>query len=175
VLLTWPCQGEQFRRAEEGIVVAASQELTRPAAAVRTGRRPVVVALCVVSAALMVWSGVIHLHLWQTAYRNITIGHLNTLFLIQSIAAIVVGVALVAFRHFLVALAGLALMAGTLTGYLIARYRTGGLFGFRLTVNTSDGNRALMVEIAAIVLLAITAWLLAGGMSWLDRRAGKAR
>jgi hypothetical protein len=121
----------------------------------------------------MAWSGAIHLHLWQTAYRNITIGHLNTLFLIQTISAFVLAAALIVFRHFLVALAGLALMVGTLTGYLISRYRTAGLFGFHLPITTSDANRAMAVEIAAIVLLAITAWLLAGGMSWLDRRAGK--
>jgi hypothetical protein len=129
--------------------------------------------LCVVSAALMVWSGAIHLHLWQSAYRNITIGHINTLFLTQAISSMVVGVALVVFRHVLVALAGLALMTGTVTGYLISRYRTAGLFGFHLPITTSDANRALVVEIAAIVLLAITAWLMAGGMSWLDRHTGR--
>jgi hypothetical protein len=129
--------------------------------------------LCVVSAALMVWSGAIHLHLWQSAYRNITIGHINTLFLTQAISSMVVGVALVVFRHVLVALAGLALMVGTVTGYLISRYRTAGLFGFHLPITTSDANRALVVEIAAIVLLAITAWLMAGGMSWLDRHTGR--
>ena len=153
--------------------MAASQELARPTAVVRTGRRPVIVGLCVVSAALMVWSGAIHLHLWQSAYRNITIGHINTLFLTQAISSMVVGVALVVFRHVLVALAGLALMTGTVTGYLISRYRTAGLFGFHLPITTSDANRALVVEIAAIVLLAITAWLMAGGMSWLDRHTGR--
>jgi hypothetical protein len=140
---------------------------------VRTGRRPVVIVLCVVSAALMAWSGAIHLHLWQTEYRYIKIGHLNTLFLVQTISAFVLAAALIAIRHFLVALAGLALMAGTLTGYLITRYRTAGLFGFHLPITTSDANRAMAVEIAAIIVLAITAWLLAGGMSWLDRRASK--
>ena len=48
-------------------------------------------------------------------------------------------------------------MAGTLAGFVLARGV--GIFGFRLTFTTAEANTVLVVEAAAIVLLAATAWL----------------
>jgi hypothetical protein len=50
-------------------------------------------------------------------------------------------------------------MAGTATGYLIARYNHGGLFSFYLgpTYSSSDATWSLIVEFTAAVLLAATA------------------
>jgi hypothetical protein len=122
-----------------------------------TRERQVILGLCVVDAALILVSGIVHFHLWRGPYRHLTIGHMNTLFLLQVISCLVLAVAIVATRHLLAVLAGLGLMVGTFVGYLIARYRAAGLFGFKLPYTTSDANLALSVEIAATVLLLITA------------------
>jgi hypothetical protein len=123
--------------------------------------RQVVVALCVLDGLLMVASGLIHLHLWNIAYRHVTTGHLNVLFLVQTIAAFVGAIALVALRRLIVVAGSAALMVGTIGGFLLARYRAAGLFGFKLPYSTSDAKWALAVEIAAAILLSITAGTMA--------------
>ena|ERR1043166_8529467 len=110
-------------------------------------------ALCLVDAALLVTSGVIHLHFWQIAYRNVHI--LGPLFLVQLIAAFVLALALVVTRHVLVVLAALGLMAGTIIGFILVR--TGSLFGFHLGFTSSLAAFVLVAEIAAVLLLAATA------------------
>ena len=50
-----------------------------------------------------------------------------------------------------------ALMAGTIVGFLLAR--SVGIFGFRLTFSSGLAYTVLVVEAAAFVLLALTAWL----------------
>jgi hypothetical protein len=121
-------------------------------------KSPIVVALCVVDVALLVASGLIHLHLWRGPYRHLTIGHINTLFLLQVIGCLIVAVAILVTRHVLAVLAGAALMAGTFIGFLISRYRSAGLFGWHDPYSTNYSNWALIVEIAGTVLLLITAW-----------------
>jgi hypothetical protein len=53
-----------------------------------------------------------------------------------------------------------ALMVGTVTGFLIARYRSAGLFGFHLPFSSGEAKWALAVEIAATVTLATTCWVM---------------
>jgi hypothetical protein len=110
-------------------------------------------ALCVIDAALLVTSGVIHLHFWQIAYKDVHI--LGPLFLVQLIAAFVLALALVVTRHVLVVLAALGLMAGTIIGFILVR--AGSLFGFHLGFTSSLAAFVLFVEIAAVLLLAATA------------------
>ena len=76
------------------------------------GRRGDVVALGAVVAAaiLMVLSGLVHIHLWDIAYRHVAT--LGPLFLVQAIAALVMAVVLVVARAVVVALACIALDAG---------------------------------------------------------------
>jgi hypothetical protein len=112
--------------------------------------------LYICDAGLLVTSGLIHLHLWDIAYRNVKT--LDVLFLVQVIAALVLAVALLVTRHLLVVLASLALAAGTIAGFILAR--TVGIFGFKLTFSSGLANVVLIVEIAAVVLLAITGWLM---------------
>jgi hypothetical protein len=50
------------------------------------------------------------------------------------------------------------LMAGTIIGFILVRTR--GLFGFHLTFSTTLANEALVVEGIAVVLLALTSWML---------------
>jgi xanthine/uracil permease len=115
---------------------------------------PVVLGLCVVEAALLVISGFVHLHLERTAYQHVkTIG---PLFIVQFVACLVVAAALLITRHVLVALAAVALMAGTIVGFVLAR--TTGIFNFKLPYSTTLANQVLGVEIAAVVVGLATAW-----------------
>jgi hypothetical protein len=111
-------------------------------------------ALVLCDAGLMIASGLIHLHLWDIAYRHVKT--LDVLFLVQVVAAVLLALALLATRRLIVALASLLLMAGTIVGFLLAR--SVGIFGFKLTFSTGLANTVLIIEIVAVVLLAITAW-----------------
>jgi hypothetical protein len=111
--------------------------------------------LYVCDAGLMVASGLIHLHLWDIAYRHVKT--LDQLFLVQVAAAVVLAVALLITRRLIVVLASLLLMAGTIVGFLLAR--SVGIFGFKLTFTSGLANTVLVIEIAAVILLAITAVL----------------
>lgn len=140
--------------------MTTSHQLTTPRSRVAaSGGRTVSLVLCLLGAGLMVASGVIHLHLWNEYYRHIKTGHMNVLFMIQAIAAFVGAAGLLVLRNRLAVAAGGALMAGTAIGYLIARYHSGGLFGFYLGphFSSSDATWALTVEIAATVLFVVTA------------------
>jgi hypothetical protein len=106
-------------------------------------------------AGLLVASGLIHLHLWDIAYRHVKT--LDVLFLIQVALALLAAVALLVTRHLLVVLGAAALMAGTLIGFLLAR--TVGIFGFRLTFSPGLAYTVLVVEASAVVLLVLTGWL----------------
>jgi hypothetical protein len=103
-------------------------------------------------AGLMIASGLIHLHLWDIAYRHVKT--LDQLFLVQVVAALVLAVALLVTRRLIVVLASLLLMAGTIVGFLLAR--SVGIFGFKLTFSSGLSNTVLIIEIVAVVLLAIT-------------------
>lgn len=119
-------------------------------------------ALFAVDAALLIASGAIHLHLWAMpgGYRNV--GTLNVLFPVQTAAAVVLAVLLLVTRRLIVAAAAVLLMAGTIVGFILAR--TVGIFGFKLTVFSSEAVAVLIIEAVAIVLLAVTGWAM--------RRAG---
>jgi hypothetical protein len=112
--------------------------------------------LFICDAGLMIASGLIHLHLWDIAYRHVKT--LDQLFLVQVVAALVFAVALLVTRHLLVVAASLLLMAGTIVGFILAR--SVGIFGFKLTFTSGLANTVLIIEIAAVVLLAITGWLI---------------
>jgi hypothetical protein len=121
-----------------------------------TRAQPAVRVLCAMAAVLLVVSGIIHLRLWFQAYRHVHI--LDALFLVQVAAAWVVAIALIVARHLLVVVAALALMAGTIIGFIMAR--TVGIFGFKDPSSTGEAILVLVVEIAAVIILAITAWML---------------
>jgi hypothetical protein len=112
-----------------------------------------VVALGAVAAAavLMVCSALIHIHLWDIAYRNVAT--LGPLFLVQAVAALVLAVVLVVTRVVVVALACMALMLGTLIGFVLAA--SVGIFGFTLTVVTGWAYEALLAELVSAVVLAV--------------------
>jgi hypothetical protein len=111
--------------------------------------------LYVCDAGLLVTSGLIHLHLWDIAYRHVKT--LDVLFLVQVVACLLAALILLLTRRLLVTLGALALMAGTIVGFLLAR--SVGIFGFKLTFSSGLAYTVLVVEGAAVVLLALTAWL----------------
>lgn len=121
-----------------------------------TRAHPAVRVLCAVAAVLLVVSGIIHLRLWFQAYRHVHI--LDALFLVQVAAAWLLAVALIVARHLLVVAAALALMVGTMAGFIMAR--TVGIFGFKDPSSTSEAILVLVVEIVAAIILAISAWML---------------
>jgi hypothetical protein len=125
--------------------------------ATSTNRRsPLIIGLCLVDAALMVVSGIIHLHLERGPYHEVKT--INWLFIVQFISCLVAAAALLVTRHFIVAVGGVGLMGGTIVGFILAR--TSGIFGFHLTFSTTLANEALVVEAVAVVLLAVTSWML---------------
>jgi hypothetical protein len=117
-------------------------------------------ALFVCDAGLMIASGIIHFHLWDMPGGYRYVKTLDWLFLVQVIAAVLLAVALLVTRHLLAVAASLLLMAGTIVGFILAR--TVGIFGFKLPYSSGLANTVLIIEIAAIVLLAVTGWLMAG-------------
>ena len=107
-------------------------------------------------AGLLVASGLIHLHLWDIAYRHVKT--LDQLFLVQVAACLVLAIALLATRHLLVVAAAWLLMAGTIVGFILAR--SVGIFGFKLNITTGLANTVLIIEIAGVIMLAITGLLM---------------
>jgi hypothetical protein len=106
--------------------------------------------LCLAGAALLVVSSVIHLHLWSTGYRHIpTIG---PLFLLQGIAGIVLALLVAASRRGWAALVGAGFAASTIGGLVLSVEV--GLFGFMDSLHAPDAILSLMVESAALVVLA---------------------
>ncbi len=102
-----------------------------------------------VGAALLIWSAVIHLHLWATGYRHIpTIG---PLFLVQGIAGIVVAVAIAALRRPIVLVGGALFAAGTVGGLLLSV--NVGLFGFQDSLSAPFAVQSLVVETIAFAVL----------------------
>jgi len=117
-----------------------------------------VTVLVVVGAALMVWSGVIHLQLWSDGYRTISV--IGPLFLIQGIGGIALAVVIAVFRRVVLMAAGAVMMAATAAGLLLS---VGiGLFGFQESLAVPYAMSSLAVEFAgAAVLAAASAILLA--------------
>lgn len=106
------------------------------------------------TAALVVTSGAVHLHLWDIAYRHVAT--LGPLFLVQGFASIALGLGLIVLRHTFLALAALVLMLGTLLGFVLVV--TVGLFGFKLHVVTGWAVLSLTAEGSAAVMALLTCW-----------------
>jgi len=115
--------------------------------------------LFVCDAGLMIASGIIHFHLWEMPGGYRYVKTLDWLFLVQVIAAVLLAITLLITRHLIVVAASLLLMAGTIVGFILAD--TVGIFGFKLPHVTGLADTVLVIEMAAVVLLAITGWLLA--------------
>ena len=98
-------QRDSFPRRSARFLLRGPATLASPVA------RWAVTLLAVAGAALLVWSGVIHLQLWSDGYRGIPV--IGPLFLIQGIASIVLAVAVATFRRLVLLAAGAVLAAAT--------------------------------------------------------------
>jgi hypothetical protein len=116
----------------------------------------------VVGGLLVLWSGGIHYHLWQSVgYKHLpTIG---PLFLLQSIGAVVVGLLVIAVRRVWTALLGIGFAVSTIAGFLISVAH--GLFGFKDSWDAPFGKQAFTIEIAIIAVLSIAGALCLAGAS----------
>jgi hypothetical protein len=104
----------------------------------------------VAAAAALAVSGLIHLHLWNTGYRQIpTIG---PLFLAQAIVGMALAAVLVLVRRIWVAALAFGFVCATIAGFLMACYV--GLFGFRDSWSAPFAGMAFAVEVSALVLAA---------------------
>jgi hypothetical protein len=114
--------------------------------------------LAVAGAALMVWSGVIHLELWSDGYRSIAV--IGPLFLIQGIGGITLAGLTGVFRRVVFMAAGAVMMAATAAGLLLSAGI--GLFGYQESLAVPYAMSSLAVEFAgAAVLAAASAIVLA--------------
>ena len=134
--------------------MTATRSTHRQHARPRTSGALWLLYLC--DAGLLVASGLIHLHLWDIAYRHVKT--LDVLFLVQVALCLLAAIAVLAFRRLIVVLAAAVLMAGTIVGFFLAR--TVGIFGFHLTFSSGLAYTVLLIEAAAVILLGITAWLM---------------
>ncbi len=147
--------------ARHGSVPArAARRLARgPATLKSPSARWAVNILAVAGAALMVWSGVIHLQLWSDGYRSISV--IGPLFLIQGAGAIALAAVVAVFRRVVLLAAGAVMMASTAAGLLLSAGI--GLFGFTESLAVPYAGSSLVVEFAgAAVLAAAAAIVLAG-------------
>src|SRR5580698_4576250 len=112
-------------------------------------QRPASLWLLYLADAGLLIALLIHLHLWDIAYRHVAT--LDYLFLVQVAACLVLAIALLATRHVLVVAAAWLLMAGTIVGFLLVR--SVGIFGFHLTFSSGIANTVLIVEIAGVIML----------------------
>jgi len=121
--------------------------------------RLAVLALAVAGAALLVWSAVIHLELWDDGYRDIP--NIGPLFLVASVADILLALLAVALRRLIVLLAGAGSLIATGGGLLLSAH--GGLFGYTESLAVPYAMLSLYVEFtgAAVLLAAVIILLVA--------------
>jgi hypothetical protein len=138
----------------DSVSARAAQRLARgPARMTSPAARWAVTVLAVAGAALMVWSGVIHLQLWSDGYRSISV--IGPLFLIQGIASIALAAVIAVFRRVAVLAAGAVTMAATAAGLLLSAGI--GLFGYRESLAVPYAMSSLVVEFAGAAVLAAAA------------------
>ena len=138
--------------ARRGSVPARGARLLArgPARMTSPSARWAVTVLAVAGAALMVWSGAIHLQLWSDGYRSISV--IGPLFLIQGIGSIALAVVLAVFRRVALMAAGAVTMAATAAGLLLSADI--GVFGFQESLAVPYAMSSLVVEFASAAILA---------------------
>jgi hypothetical protein len=110
-------------------------------------------------AGLLIWIGVIHLHLWLEGYRHIPTN--GPFFLADAVVAFVLAAALLAWPRAIVGLLGAAFTLGTLAALVISI--NNGLFGFKESTGASFVVLSLVIEGVATVVLLVWSALMAEG------------
>jgi hypothetical protein len=106
---------------------------------------------------LLLWSAYIHFHLWgeTDGYRSIpTIG---TLFLLQSIAGLVIGLGVIALRQLWASVVGFGFAVATIAGFLVSV--TNGLFAFKESWLAPFAKQAFTIEVVAAAMFVVAAAL----------------
>ncbi len=120
--------------------------------------------LRVAGAALLIWVGAIHLHLWSEGYRHIpTVG---PSFLVDAIGGFALAALLLVWPRLLAGLLGAGYMLTTLAGLVISINI--GLFGFRESSSASFVVESMVLEILGAAVLA--AWMAVVGSQPPPRR-----
>jgi hypothetical protein len=141
----------------DSVPARAAQLLARgPVTMKSPSARWAVNVLAVAGAALMVWSGVIHLQLWSDGYRSISV--IGPLFLVQGIGSIALAAVLAVFRRVVLMAAGAVTMVATAAGLLLSAGI--GLFGFQESLAVPNAMSSLVVEFASAAVLAAAAAIL---------------
>jgi len=109
--------------------------------------------LAVAGAALLIWSGVIHLQLWFDGYRSISV--VGPLFLIQGAGSIGLALVLGIWRRLVLMAAGAAALAATAVGLLLSA--SIGLFGYTESLAVPYAGMSLVVEFAGAAVLVLAA------------------
>ncbi len=142
-----PGKPDRFSRRSARLVLTGPAQLTSPLS------RWAVTLLAVAGAALLVWSGVIHLQLWSGGYRDISV--IGPLFLIQGITSIALALPLVVFRRLVLLAAGAVLLAATAVGLLLSAGI--GLFGYTESLAVPYAGTSLAVEFTGAAVLMVAA------------------
>jgi hypothetical protein len=135
-------------------------------------RQVALTILIAAGAGLAVYSGYIHLYLWgKQPYPYRVIPTIGPLFLIQGIAAILIGVLVVVTRRFFAVLLGAGMMVVSVAALVIDVQV--GMFGFQDSWQAPYATGTLRYEIVGAVLLliaaAVLAWPSVAGRSWRRR------
>jgi hypothetical protein len=117
--------------------------------------------LAIVGAALLVWSGVIHIQLWSDGYRDISV--IGPLFIIQGVGSIVIAAVLVIFRRLVLLAVGAVALAATAAGLLLSVYI--GLFGYQESLAVPYATSSLVVEFTGAAVLLVAAAIVLTGHS----------
>jgi hypothetical protein len=119
--------------------------------------RMAVILLGLAGAALLIWSAVIHLELWNDGYRDIP--NVGPLFLVASVADIILAIGAFAWPRLIVLLAGAGSLIATGGGLLLSAH--GGLFGYTESLAVPYAMLSLYLEFTGAAVLLIGALLLA--------------
>ena len=124
---------------------------------------PLRMAVRVVAALAVLGGGLIHLKLYNLGYKNFPNDNLGRSFLLNVVASVAIAVTLIVWRHWLVTVAALLLVNGTMFAFGLSR-TDHFPFGFKeIGFNPSPyAAWALVFEIvAAALLVVLLAWDLA--------------
>jgi hypothetical protein len=113
--------------------------------------RVLTISLILIGAVTVAASAIIHLHLWIIGYRHIHL--IGPLFLAQSVAGMVLAVALITYRRLGVIAAGVAYMAGSIGALIISA--TVGFLGLHDGLDVPWATTSLTTEVIGFVSLAV--------------------
>lgn len=133
---------------------------------------PLRMVVRVVAALAVLGGGLVHLKLYNLGYKNFPNDNLGRSFLLNVVASVAIAVTLIVWRHWLVTVAALLLVNGTMFAFGLSR-TDHFPFGFKeIGFNpTPYAAWALVFEIiAAALLVVLLAWDLAPADDDADRR-----